>query len=177
MKTIKITSPESLDAQVAEVIRLKVAIVANMAAMEQQKAAVEKLFAEPIGTLHEQLNAAENAVQDYCEAHRAELFTDKKSRDTLTAIIGYEFTPWRVETGRKKITWKEVIGRLQDLDWGGTYVKDGDPKLDKEALLRDQAELDDKKQLAAGIKFERDEQFFIRPKSKIADQTVVKEAA
>jgi phage host-nuclease inhibitor protein Gam len=166
MKTIKITSPESLDAQVAEVIRLKVAIVANMAAMEQQKAAVEKLFAEPIGTLH-----------DYCEAHRAELFTDKKSRDTLTAIIGYEFTPWRVETGRKKITWKEVIGRLQDLDWGGTYVKDGDPKLDKEALLRDQAELDDKKQLAAGIKFERDEQFFIRPKSKIADQTVVKEAA
>ena len=124
----------------------------------------------------EEIEAGEQIVQEYCNAHRAELFQDKKSRATSLAEFGYEFTPHRVETSSRKITWKDVVKRLIRLPWGKAYLTTPDPKPDKIALLQDREKFTEEHKKAAGIEFCQDEQFYIRPRLETAAETVVKPA-
>lgn len=176
IQTLAIVSTDGLDSVVAEVARLKIQYVACMAAMEESKASIEKSYAAKLGLITDEIFARECSVQAYCTAHRAELFKDKKSRDTLTAVIGFELTPHRVETASRKVPWKDVVKRLMRLKWGKAYVRKPAPQPDKDALLKDRETLKPEQLVAAGIKFEQDEQFFIRPKSPVAEGTV-KQAA
>lgn len=117
MKTLKITSPESLDATVANVVRLKINLTELTAAQDAETAAVVKRHQPGITRLNEQIAEVEGAVHEYCAAHRAVLFDAKKSRDTTLAVFGFEITPPRVETANKKIKWKDVVARLSRLVW------------------------------------------------------------
>lgn len=171
---MKIISPESLDAHVAEIVRLKLRHAATTARMETEVVTVQKKFAAPLAELCDELKTREADAQEYCEAHRAVLFPEKKSRETNTAVIGFELTPPRVETSSKKIHWKDVVARLLRLPWGKAYVRTADPKPDKEALLADREKLTAEQLTSAGIQFLQDEQFFIRPKSEIAEATIEK---
>ena len=126
--------------------------------------------------MQEAIAELEGRVQEYCTAHRAVLFADKKSRETPLAVFGFETTPPRVETASKKIHWKDVVARLLRLAWGKAYVRLPKPQPDKEALLADREKLTAEQLVAAGIQFCQDEQFFIRPKPETAAASV-KEAA
>lgn len=168
---LKISSVESLDAGIAEVVRLQIKYTETIARMETEKAGIEKCYAGKIGNLLDFIKQGEVEVQLYCQAHRAELFADKKSRDTLTAVVGFEFTPWRVEKSSRKIKWEDIVKRLKRLRWGKAYVRQPDAQCDKESLLQDREKLTVLQKLAAGIGFARDEQFFIRPKSPAAENT------
>ena len=172
---MKITSLESLDAHVAEVVRMKLELAGRKVEMEEQIAALQKRYAGPIGKLNDDIAARTDDIRDYCDANRSALFPDKKSRETLTALVGFEWTPYRVETAAKKITWKLVVQRLLRLDWGGAYVRQPEPQPDKNAMLADRERFTGPQLLAAGIAFDRDEQFFLRPKSEIATDTVKRE--
>lgn len=172
MSTIKITSIESLDSHVAEVVRLKIAHTAVTAEMEEKIAGIRKEYAPKIGQVADSISDKEDSIMAYCEANREELFPDKKSRETLTAVVGFEWTPYRVETTGRKIPWKMVVKRALRLSWGKVYVRKPEPQPDKNALLADREKLTDKQLTALGVKFERDEQFFIRPKNDIATDTV-----
>ncbi len=176
MKVLSITSPEALDAAVAEVVRLKIKHTEATAGKDAEVATIEKQHQARILSLQETIAELEGRVQEYCTAHRAALFPDKKSRETPLAVFGFEFTPHRVETASKKITWKEVVKRLRRLSWGKAYVRIPDPKPDKDALLADREKLKPEQLVAAGVQFCQDEQFFIRPKPETAEATV-KEAA
>lgn len=169
---LKITSPESLDARVAEVVRTKIRHTAETAKMEAEIAAIQKRFAPRLADLLAGIAIGESEIHDYCQANRAGLFPERKSRETPSAVIGFELTPPRVETASRKIKWADVVTRLLRLDWGKAYVRHPEPKPDKEALLSDREKLAPEQLTAAGITFAQDEQFFIRPKSEIAEDTV-----
>jgi phage host-nuclease inhibitor protein Gam len=176
MKVLNITSPEALDVAVAEVVRLKINYTEATAAKDADVAVIEKDHQSKITALTDAIAEMESRVQDYCTAHRALLFAEKKSRETSLAVFGFELTPHRVEPANKKIHWKDVVARLLRLAWGNAYVRNPEPKPDKEALLADREKLTDEQCTAAGIQFCQDEQFFIRPKPETAQASVMEAA-
>jgi len=170
-RSLKITSPEALDAAIGRVVTLKIKYTAARAEIDQEIAAMEKRHQARLTALTDSIAAEESEVRDYCEAHRSELFTEKKSRSTLLADFGFETTPPRVETTSRKIKWKDVIARLLKLSWGKAYLRAASYKVDKESLLSDRDKLTPEQLTAAGIQFCQDEQFFIRPKLETAAST------
>ena len=169
---MKITSLESLDAHVAEACRLKLQLAADTAQMEARIAEIQKMHAAGQAALKKDIANLEADVMAYCEANRSLIFTNRKSRETASACFGFELTPHRVETASRKIKWADVVTRLLRLSWGKAYIRLADPKPDKEALLSDREKLSPEQLTAAGIQFCQDEQFFIRPKSNVAEATV-----
>jgi phage host-nuclease inhibitor protein Gam len=169
MKPLSITSIESLEAAVAETVRKRIEHTQAVAACEGAVAALQKEYQPSITNIAGQIAGLETAVQDYCMAHREELFPAKKSRDTALAEFGFELTPHRVETGSKKIKWKDVLARLLRVPWGLAYVRQPEPQVDKQALLSDREKLTPEQTMSAGIQFCQDEQFFIRPKPETAN--------
>jgi phage host-nuclease inhibitor protein Gam len=171
MQTLAITSIESLESAVAEVVRNKSLHTKAAATRDAEIAALTQTHQANLTTLADQIADSESVIHDYCTAHRAELFVDKKSRDTSLAVFGFELTPWRIETANKKIKWKDVVKRLLRNAWGKVYVRKPAPQPDKEALLADREKLTEAQQQAAGVQFCQDEQFFIRPKPETAAAT------
>jgi phage host-nuclease inhibitor protein Gam len=163
MTTLKITSREALEAAVASAVRAKIEHTRVTAEKERETSEIEKIYQKHLGKLTEEIAATEGSIQQYCTANRAELFPDKKSRETTLAVFGFELTPWRVETSSKKIKWKDVVQRLLAFAWGAAYVRRPEPQPDKNALLADREKLSVEEQRAAGIQFCQDEQFFMRP--------------
>lgn len=170
---INIQSHESLDCAVAEIVRLKIRHTEAVARMDAEIAALQKKHQTGISELLERISAEETDVRGYCEVHRAELFPDKKSRESLTAVFGFELTPWRVEP-IKKLKFAEVIERLARLPWGKVYLRQPKIQLDKEALLKDRERIKDQHCIHAGFQFSQEEQFFIRPKAETAEDTTCK---
>jgi len=174
---VALLSREAMEATVADIVKLKLDHAQKTAAMEKEIAEVHKKHQDGILELCRQLESKEASVYTFCQRHRAELFPDKKSIDLLLAEVGFELTPHRVEKKSSKDTWGSIARRLQALDWAGEkYVREGDPEVDKQTLLKDREALTPEQLAEAGIKFDQDENFFIRPKSNVAAQTV-KEAA
>lgn len=170
-RTLNITSRESLDTAVAEVVRLKIKHTQATAAMDAEIAALQKAHAARLATLAERISAGEGEIHAYCTAHRPLLFCEKKSRETAAAVFGFELTPHRVETSSRKIKWKDVVARLARLKWGKAYLSQPAPMPDKKALLVDREKLTPEQLTAAGIAFAQDEQFFIRPKPETAEDS------
>ena len=171
-----VTSRESMEAHVADVVRLKLETAEKKAAMEKEIADVQKRHQAGLLVLERQVAIKEAGIFVYCQQHRAELFPDKKSIDTLLASVGFELTPFSVEKRSTKDTWGDIALRLEALDWGAQFVRENDPEVDKASLLAKRTTLTDEQLRAAGIRFDQDENFFIRPKSQVAEQTV-REAA
>ena len=171
---LTITSPEALDSQVADVVRMKINHKLAVGEMEAEMAAIQKRHQSRIAKLLESIADGEGEISDYCNANRAELFAEKKSRETTLAVFGFEMTPPRVEPSSRKIKWADVVARLLKLSWGKAYLNTPEPKPDKNALLSDREKLSPEQLTAAGIQFCQDEQFFIRPKPETAEETVTK---
>jgi phage host-nuclease inhibitor protein Gam len=171
-----ITSRAGLEAVVADVVKLKLELAEATAVMEQEIADVQKRHQEKLLALNRQMEAREAGVFVYCQKNRAALFTDKKSLDLLLATVGFEMTPPRVEKVSRKDTFGQIGLRLENLDWGAAYVRYPDPEVNKELILADRAKLKPEQLEQAGLKIEQDENFFIRPKSAVAEQSV-REAA
>lgn len=171
-----ITSRVSLEATVAEVVKLKLEHVQANAAMEREIADVQKRHQEILLGLARQMEAREAGVFVYCQKNRGELFKEKKSLDCLLATIGFELTPPRVEKLHAKDTFTKAAARLINLPWGEAYVRYPDAEVNKEQLIQDRSILKAEQLLQAGLSIEQDENFYIRPKSEVAEQSV-KEAA
>lgn len=170
-------SREAMESTVADIVHLKLQHAAAIAAMEIEVAAVQKRHQESILAVCEDIEIKEASVYTYCHANRSTMFTDKKSLDLLLAEIGFEFTPPRVEKkGGKDVTWEVIARRLESTDWGQFFIRDGKPTVDKEALLKARATLTQKQLDTIGIYFDQEEQFYLRPKSQVAADTV-KQAA
>jgi len=168
---LKITSLESLDTAVAEVVRLKIKHTAARATADAELAGIEKKHQAALTTLAQGIAAAEAIVFDFCTARRADLFPDRKSRETALAVFGFELTPPRVEPANRKIKWRDIVDRLTKLSWGKAYLRTPEPQPDKNALLTDREQLTREQGNAAGIVFVQDEQFFIRPKPETAEDS------
>lgn len=170
MKTLKITSIESLDAAVAEAVRLKNQHALARAEKDAEVIAVEKRHQAKLQKITDDIAVVETMIAEYCLANRSTLFAERKSRETPLAEFGFELTPPRVEPSSRKIKWKDIVARLLRLPWGKAYVRHPEPVPDKQALLADREKLTPEQCTAAGIQFCQDEQFFIRPKPESAQE-------
>jgi hypothetical protein len=97
--------------------------------------------------------------------------------DCLLATIGFELTPWRVE----KVSGQATPSANRACAWRGSVgarrmcaipIR----KSNKEKILADRAKLTPEQLKEVGLKIEQDENFYIRPKSDVAEQSV-REAA
>lgn len=171
-----ITSRESMESVVADIVGLKLEHAELTAAMEQEIAQVQKRHQGGILAVDRQIQVKEAGVFVYCQQNRKVLFPEKKSIDLLLATVGFRDNPPSVEKRMKKDTWEAVADRLQALDWGQAYLTERAPDVSKAKLLADRERLTEDQLAAAGVRFEQDETFFIAPKSQVAEPTV-KEAA
>lgn len=169
---LTITSTEALDAAVADVVRTRIRLTEATAALEARLAEIQKRAEPELAALREEIAAREAAILGYCQAHRQELFAERKSRETSLAVYGFELTPPRVETAGRRIKWADVIERLKRLAWGSAYLRIPEPRLDKEALLADRDRLSAEQLQSAGLRFTQEEQFFIRPKPESAQNSL-----
>ena len=172
-----ISSREAMEGVVADIVQLKLDVVKETSDMEKEIAAIHKKYQPKVTALCKQIESKEVSVHLFCERNRETLFTDRKSIELLLASVGFEFTPYRVEKTISKDTWETIVTRLESVEWGADFIRQGNPAVDKNALLAARETLTPEQLNEAKIRFERDEQFFIRPKSEVAADTVVKEAA
>lgn len=171
-----ITSRQALESVVADIVNLKLQHTQATAAMEREIADVQKRHQEMLLGIARQIEAREAGVYVYCQKNRKELFPEKKSLDCLLATIGFELTPPRVEKINGKDTLGKIALRLENLQWGSAYIRYPDPEINKEKILADRTIMDAEELKSVGLKIDQDENFFIRPKSDVAEQTV-REAA
>ena len=170
-----VSSREGLQAVVADVVAAKLLVVELTAQMEGEIAAVQGKYQERLANLARQIECDEAGAQVWAERNRGE-FGEKKSLDLVMATVGFETTPHRVDKRNSKETWGKVARRLQALGWADAYVREPDPEVNKQQLLADRTKLTPQQLAEAGLSFEQDENFFIRPKSQVL-QPSVKEAA
>ena len=169
---LKITSPESLDARAADVVRYKILLTKHTAKKDARVAEIEKQFDAEMAEVRGSIADLEADCRDYCEANRTDpdLFRDgNKSRETSLCTMGFRMSPPRVETTSRKVKWADVVTRLLRLPWGKAYVRTPAPQPDKEALLADRQRLTPEQLTAAGIQFAQDESFFLEPTPETAN--------
>ena len=86
------------------------------------------------------------------------------------AVLGFRTTPYRVDKQRKSDTWENIVLRLQTV-FDEKFVRTPAPVVDKEALLTARPSLTEEQLRLVGVKFERDENFYIEPFSAVAEKT------
>ncbi len=183
-----ITSRTGMIATGNEAVKARLAIAALTIEMEQGIAEVQKKFQRQLDPLLRTVATCEAGIAVWCQANRATEFTEKKSIDLTLFTVGFRDTPHSVEKCRAKDTWTDAALRLaayretkdivdgegnvtgQELVFDGSdYVGYADPKLAKDKLLADRAKIPAAALKAAGIYFEKDEVFYITPKSEVIE--------
>jgi phage host-nuclease inhibitor protein Gam len=169
---LKINTQESLEIAVAEAVRLKLQRSSLVSKIEAEKTAIEKKHAAVLSAAEKEISGLESQIMAYCVANRALLFPAKKSLETRTAVVGFEFTPWRVDKP-KRITWDNILVRLQHLPWAARFLRPAKETVNKELLLENRETLTPEQLDVIGIRFDRDEIFFLRPKADMAEPTTI----
>ena len=164
---MKITSLETLDASAADLVRLRINLTQAKAALDAETTAVAKRHQERINLLTDDCAQLETRIHDYCDAHRAEVLGDKKSRETPLCVLGYRLST-RVEPANRKIKWADVVQRLQRLVWGEAYLKYKEPSVNKDALHADKDQLTPEALAAAGVRFVSEDTFYLEAKPETA---------
>jgi phage host-nuclease inhibitor protein Gam len=164
-----VTTREGMLSAVAEHVNLKLQHAELSAQMEQEKLSVEKRYQSRLVNLGMQIEASFAGIQLWAERNAAE-FGDKKSIDATVAVVGFRTTPFRVDKQRGKDTWENIALRLQSV-FDDKFVRTPAPVVDKEALLSDRLNLTEEQLRQVGVRFERDETFYIEPKSAVVAKT------
>lgn len=175
-----IHTEEELAGAINRHVELKLQLQKKTAAHERRVAEANTEFDKDTAELVAEIGALESGAQLFAEQHR-ELFPESakdgpRSRTYRNATIGFRWNPYRVTKRLAKDTFEAIAERLAALPWGGQFVRRPAPEVDKDALLRHQAELTEQQLAQAGLKFERGEKFFIDPAFDSIDDTR-KEAA
>ena len=154
------------------------ALVERQTRLERKKAALALRIAQ-LNTEFDEENA-ENvahieamtaAAHLYCDGHRDIFPEDRKSMEFGNATIGFRKNPPKVDKVVNKDTFEAIAKRLLTVPWGAPFVRTGEPEVNKESLLSEQANLDEAALRAVGIKITQGETFFIEPTQGIVEAT------
>lgn len=175
-----IATEDALAAAANRYVELSLKFQAKKAAHEKRLAEANTEFDRDTAELVAEIAGLEAGCQLFAEGHR-ELFAEDakdgpRSRQYRNAAVGFRWNPYKVEKRIAKDTFEAIAERLGDLPWGERYLRQADPVVDKDSLLKDQATLTEEQLAQAGIKFTRGETFFIDPVFESAE-AVRKEAA
>jgi phage host-nuclease inhibitor protein Gam len=175
-----IPNEDALAAAANRYVELSLKLQKKKAAHEQRLAEANTEFDQDTAELVAEIAGLEAGCQLFAETHR-ELFPEDakdgpRSRAYRNAVIGFRWNPFKVEKRVGKDTFEAIAERLGAVPWGEPYLRQADPVVDKDALLKNQAELTEDQLATVGIKFTRGETFFIDPVFETAE-AVRKEAA
>lgn len=170
---IPVHSQQDLESSVAQTVQLKLQVTARQAHLEGKIAQLQKFYADDILPITREIESREAGIYVYCAANRSSIFPGaKKSIDTLVATIGFRRSPPHVGKTSSRDTWATIAQRLLSLDWGSIYVRDSEPEVDKEALIKARANLTPADLAAVGITIDSDETFYIDPHADLAPSSV-----
>lgn len=144
---------------------------------EQKIAALNTEFDKATEELVAERERLVGSCHLYCENNRELFNEEKRSRDYRNARVGFRWHPVKVDKIASKDTFDAIAERLEDLPWGEKYVVYKGPNLLKDDLIKDQANLTEKQLREAGIKFTRDESFFIESAFETAEKVAIKSEA
>lgn len=172
-----ISTEEGLAASANRYIEVELELKRLTTEHEQKIAALNAEFDKATEELVAQRERLVGSCHLYCENHR-DLFTEeKRSRDYRNARVGFRWHPVKVDKIAGKDTFDAIAERLEELAWGEKYVGYKGPSLLKDELIKDQATLTDKQLREAGIKFTKDESFFIESAFESAENVTIKTEA
>ena len=166
-----LTSEDAMLGTLNRYVELKLSIAGAVAAHEQKLAELNSQFDKSMQSQREELAMLESSVQLYALRYRKELFPgEKKSKEFPNAEIGFRTNPPSVAKRLSKDTFEAIARRLDETKWGEAYVQ-WSPALDKEALLRDRAQIPEENLAAVGLRFDQEEYFFIKPSSEAIERS------
>jgi phage host-nuclease inhibitor protein Gam len=136
------------------------------AQIDVQITAIREKHAEKIGKLQEQKDESFEILQAFALENRDELFSKKKSLESIHGIIGFRTGTPKLKT-LKGFTWASVTNLLKE--FLPDYVRTTEEPA-KDRLLSDR----EKEEVAAlygkvGIAVTQDETFFVEPKKEQQD--------
>lgn len=173
IKPTVITSRDAMEAIVSQTVNLKLQVAALKVAMEQEIAKIQAAYQSEIDPLQREITVHEAGLHVWAEQNKSE-FGARKSIELQTATLGFRTTPPAVEKS-KKGNWDDVALRLASYKADGfigeNYVAYGEPKVNKEAILRDRDEIPASVLRAVGIAISQEEVFYITPKSDVLPAT------
>lgn len=165
MAAMVLTSEDSMVGTLNRYVELKLTLAAATANHEKEVAELNSAFDNSVQAEREELAVLESSVQLYCVNHRKDLFPgEKKSKEFANARIGFRSNPPSVGKRLSRDTFPAIALRLDETGWGQAYVE-STLSIDKEALLRDRAQIPEENLAAVGLRFDQDEFFFIEPSS------------
>lgn len=171
---------EGMESAITDYFKLQLMRKAAVLAMEAEKLAVESKHEQELNELANDIELKFASIQNFCELHRAELLpAEKKSFETVNAVVEFYFTPHSVATVGKESE-KAKAKRLRGLVFNlpedkeldcEKYVRIPDPALNKDALLTDRSILSAEHLRIMGLTFAQTEVFSVKPKSELVDAT------
>lgn len=133
------------------------------AKMDAEITKIRERNADTLSELQGQKEEAFDVIQTFAVENRDELFTKKKSMETVHGILGFRTGTPKLKT-RKGFTWAAVLEMLRQ--FGSDYVRTiEEPAKDKLLADRDLEEMPDLMQ-KAGIFVDQDETFYVEPKKE-----------
>lgn len=180
LKPVILLTREGMEGAITDYFKLQLARKRVVLKMEEAKLDVEKRFEEELNQLANDIELRFASIQNFCELHRDELMpSEKKSFETVNALVEFRFTPHAVETVGKeseKTKAKRLRGLVFKLEGGAEldcekYVRIPDPTLNKATLLADRTTLKPEHLRVMGITFAQTETFSVTPKSELVEAT------
>lgn len=162
MKRIKITAPpiktrEEMDRLVGEIRELTIKRDALIVQHDGERAAVDRLYEEPLAVLADLLDSKMLLAQNWAENNPAE-FGARKSIEFVNGVVGFR-------TGQPKLvklagwTWDRILAAVQRVLPDYVRVKQ---EVDRERIIADR-EIVALLMKEIGVKIEQDEAFFVEP--------------
>lgn len=133
------------------------------ASMDAEITKIRERDADDIARYQQEKDDALEVLQTFATENRDELFSKKKSMETVHGILGFRTGTPKLKT-RKGFTWSAVLELLKEFN--PAYVRTTD-EVAKDKLLADR-ENEDMPELMqkVGVKVEQDETFFVEPKKE-----------
>ena len=115
-------------------------------------------YDEDVATLDVERAEAFDIVQKYCEEQQDQLFSKKRSTETIFGVIGFRTGTPKLKLG-KGMNWNKVLDNLKN--YLPSYVRvTEEPAKDRLLIDRDTPEVKDNL-IKCGIVVDQDERFFI----------------
>ena len=126
---------------------------------------IREKYADEIGRLNEVKEKAFDVMQAFALANKDELFSKKKSLESVHGVIGFRLGTPKLKT-LKGFTWGAVVNLLKEFLPG--YVRTTE-EANKEKLISDRDdEVVSARFSKVGIVVVQDETFFVEPKKEVS---------
>lgn len=156
---------DQMETAFADFARADARIQKINATMDVEMTRIREKYQDELAKLQDQKDQAFDVLQTYGMENQAELFSKKKSIETVHGIMGFRTGTPKLKT-LKGFTWPSVVNLLKE--FLPSYVRTTEEAA-KDRLLADR-EVDEVRELfpKVGITVVQDETFYVEPKKEEA---------